>query len=248
MTGRALREAAYEANVAIQERGLVLLTWGNASVCDRARGLLAIKPSGVAYRQLAPANMVLVELESGRVVDSGKWRPSSDTPTHRALYLAFDGVGAIVHTHSRHATAWAQAGRDLPCFGTTHADYFHGAVPCTGQMTTAEILEAEGYEYNTGLVITREFKARRLDPLHVPGVLVRGHAPFAWGKDATAAVETAVVLEAVAEMALETLAVNPSAQPISAPLLDKHFLRKHGAHAYYGQPSPAPTAKEKRRA
>jgi len=235
MRARSLREAACEANLAIQREGLVLMTWGNASVADRSAGLFAIKPSGVTYDQLRPANMVLVELETGRVVDAGRWRPSSDTPTHRALYLAFAGVGGIVHTHSPCATAWAQAGRDLPCLGTTHADYFFGAVPCTRTMTKPQIQGGQGYEHNTALVIIREFKRRKLDPLQVPGALVRGHAPFVWGKDGPDAVQHAVVLEGVAEMALRALVLNPAAKPISVALLEKHFLRKHGAHAYYGQ-------------
>ena len=235
MTDRALREAAWAANRAIQEQGLVLLTWGNASVCDRARGLFAIKPSGVAYAQLTPDNMVLVELESGHPVGAGALRPSSDTPTHRALFRAFAGVGGIVHTHSPYATAWAQAGRDLPCYGTTHADYFCGAIPCTAEMTAAEVQGGDGYEHNTGSVIVREFERRGLEPLHVPGVLVRGHAPFAWGADGGKAVENAVVLEAVAQMGLRTVALNPTASPISEPLLHKHFFRKHGPGAYYGQ-------------
>jgi len=235
MTEDELRLASYAANVELQRQGLVLMTWGNASVCDRGLGLLAIKPSGVGYERLAPENMVLVDLASGRVVGDGPLRPSSDTPTHRALYLAFAGVGAVVHTHSRSATAWAQAGRDLPCFGTTHADYFYGAIPCTAPMTPEEISAGAGYEHNTGAVIIREFERRGLNPLEMPGVLVHGHGPFAWGKDGPDAVHAAVVLEAVAEMALRTLLVNPAAQPISAALLDKHFHRKHGASAYYGQ-------------
>ncbi len=242
MTDRALREAAWAANRAIQEQGLVLLTWGNASVCDRARGLLAIKPSGVAYAQLTPDDMVLVELDSGRTVGAGALRPSSDTPTHCALLLAFAGVGGIVHTHSPYATAWAQAGRDLPCYGTTHADYFRGAIPCTPELTAAEIQAGEGYEHNTGAVIVREFQRRGLAPLHVPGVLVRGHAPFAWGGDGAQAVHNAVVLEAVAQMGLRTVALNPTAAPISETLLHKHFFRKHGPGAYYGQPPAASSA------
>jgi len=234
-----LRLASYAANVELQRQGLVLMTWGNASVCDRGLGLLAIKPSGVSYERLAPENMVLVELASGRSLGGGRQRPSSDTPTHRALYLAFADVAAVAHTHSRCATAWAQAGRDLPCFGTTHADYFNGAVPCTAAMTPEEISAGAGYEHNTGVVIIREFQRRGLNPLDVPGVLVHGHGPFTWGEAGPNAVHNAVVLEAAADMAWRTLSVNPAAQPISAALLNKHFHRKHGPGAYYGQAKPA---------
>jgi L-ribulose-5-phosphate 4-epimerase len=235
MTENELRLASYVANVELQRQGLVLMTWGNASVCDRGLGLLAIKPSGVGYERLAPENMVLVELASASIIGAGPLRPSSDTPTHRALYLAFAGVGAVVHTHSRFAAAWAQAGRDLPCLGTTHADCFYGAIPCTAAMTPEEIAAGAGYEHNTGAVIIREFQRRGLNPLQMPGVLAHGHGPFAWGKDGPDAVHNAVVLEAVAQMALHTLLVNPAAQPIAPALLDKHFHRKHGAGAYYGQ-------------
>jgi L-ribulose-5-phosphate 4-epimerase len=235
MTDPDLRRTCLEANLAIQRAGLGLMTWGNASVCDHERGLLAIKPSGVAYDQLSADNMVLVELATGRVLDDGKWRPSSDTPTHRALFLAWPEVGAIVHTHSRFATAWCQAGRDLPCFGTTHADYFGGAVPCTDAMTEPEIRGGEGYEWNTGGVILRAFRSRELEPMRVPAVLVRHHAPFVWGRDADAAVNNAIVLEAVAETGVMTLGLNPRAEGIPSALLGKHFERKHGAKAYYGQ-------------
>jgi L-ribulose-5-phosphate 4-epimerase len=237
MTERSLREQCFEANLAIQRAGLVILTWGNASVCDRERGVIVIKPSGVPYAELSPANMVIVELDSGRVAGKGKLRPSSDTPTHLALYREFEGVGGIVHTHSRQATIWAQAGRDLPCFGTTHADYFFGAVPCTAAMTSADINNGLGYEHNTGGVIIHEFARRRLDPLAVPAVLVRQHAPFAWGATISEAIRNAIVLEEIAGMASQTLAVNPRATPISSTLLRKHFQRKHGPGAYYGQNS-----------
>jgi len=236
MTERALRTQCFEANLAIQRAGLVIMTWGNASVCDRERGVMAIKPSGIAYAELSPAKIVLVELDSGRVVCKGELRPSSDTPTHLALYREFNGIGGIVHTHSRQATIWAQAGRDLLCFGTTHADYFHGAVPCTAAMTPADINNSRGYEHNTGEAIVREFRRRHLDPLAVPAALVRQHAPFAWGATISEAVRNAIVLEEIAGMALQTLAVNPRAKAISSALLNKHFKRKHGPDAYYGQP------------
>jgi len=236
MNERELREAAFEANLAIVRGGLVLMTWGNASACDRNLGLLAIKPSGVPYEQLASHHMVVVELDSGKALRPAGLRPSSDTPTHRALYLAFPGVGGIVHTHSRHATAWAQAGRDIPCLGTTHADYFNGPGPCTPPMTEAEIQSEPGYEESTGAVIVREFQRRGTQPLEVPGVLVHGHAPFAWGPDPPAAVHNAIVLESIAEMALDTMILSGAAPAISDALRRKHFFRKHGPGAYYGQP------------
>ncbi len=235
MTIAELQEAAYNANIEIFKRGLAILTWGNASAFDVSSGLIAIKPSGVPYAELAPENMVVLDVASGSVIGNGKLRPSSDTATHRALYNAFPQIGGIVHTHSRKATAWAQAGRDIPCFGTTQADHFYGAIPCTVHMTIAEVEEGEGYEHNTGLVIIRTFQERNLDPLQVPGVLVHGHAPFAWGESAVHAVENATVLEEVASMALDTLAIQADTTALSPYLLDKHFLRKHGATAYYGQ-------------
>jgi L-ribulose-5-phosphate 4-epimerase len=197
---------------------------------DRASGNLVIKPSGVPYAQMKPEQMVVVSLETGAVVD-GDLKPSSDTPTHRALYLAFDSIGGVVHTHSLYGTAWAQAQMDIPAFGTTHADYFDGPIPCTRPMTPAEI-EGE-YEWNTGEVIIERFAD--LHALHFPGVLVASHAPFTWGESAAKAVENAVVLENVARMASETLRLNPHAQPMPRVLLDKHFKRKHGPSAYYGQ-------------
>ena len=236
MTDEELRQACLEANLAIQRAGLVLMTWGNASVCDHTRGLLAIKPSGVAYEQLSAEKMVLVETTSGRVIGDAKLRPSSDTATHRALFLAWPEVGAIVHTHSKFATAWCQAGVELPCFGTTHADYFGGPVPCTDAMTGPEIHGGAGYEWNTGEVIVRAFRSHQLEPSRVPAVLVRHHAPFVWGRNADAAVQNAIVLEAVAEMGLITLGLNPRSETIPPALLAKHFDRKHGAKAYYGQP------------
>ena len=227
-----LKQNVYKANLELVQHGLVLFTWGNASAIDRASGIVFIKPSGVSYDAMQPEDMVLVELESGKTVNS-KYKPSSDTPTHLELYRCFPEIGGIVHTHSPHATAWAQAGKDLPCFGTTHADYFYGPVPCVPALTEAEI--AAGYEHQTGVAIGRTFAKRQIKPLEIPAALLDGHASFAWGEDVGEAVHNAVVLEAVAEMALETLALNPSAQPISQALLDKHYLRKHGKNAYYGQ-------------
>ncbi len=231
---RSLKEQVYEANMALVKQGLVILTWGNASQIDRQRGVFGIKPSGVPYEQLRPEHIVLVDME-GLVVE-GNLRPSSDTPTHLVLYQRFEGIGGIVHTHSRYATAWAQAMRPLPCFGTTHADAFYGAVPCTRPLTDEEI--ASEYERNTGLVIVETFEKLGIDPLHVPAVLVAQHAPFTWGKDAAKAVENAVTLEEAAAMALWTLLAQEAWQnltPVSQSLLDKHFWRKHGEGAYYGQ-------------
>jgi len=230
-----LREIAYEANREIARHKLAILTWGNASAYDAETGLLAIKPSGVDYDALTPADMVVLDVETGLVQEGTTLRPSSDTATHRALYRAFQGVGGIVHTHSPKATAWAQAGMDLPCFGTTHADYFYGPVPCTPPMSHDEVHTGDGYEHNTGLVIVREFERRGLDPLRVPAVLVHGHAPFVWGMDAADAVHNAIVLEGVAGMALDTVTIRATTETIAQHLLDKHFLRKHGSGAYYGQ-------------
>ncbi len=226
----ALREQVLDANLEIVRRGLVLYTWGNASGIDRERGLVAIKPSGVPYDKMKPSDIVIVDLD-GKTVE-GTLRPSSDLATHLILYKAFPGIGGVVHTHSHHATVWAQAGREIPCFGTTHADYFYGPIPVTETLSTAEIEGA--YEANTGHAIIRRFEG--IDPLTVPGVLLTGHAPFTWGKTVADAAHNAVVLEEVARMAMNTLALNPSAQPVPQSLLDKHFLRKHGKGAYYGQP------------
>ncbi len=240
---QTLKEQAYEANLALVRHGLVIFTWGNASACDRQAGLIAIKPSGIDYAKLRPEDMVVLNLETGALAERTDLRPSSDTPTHLVLYRHFKEIGGIVHTHSRVATAWAQAGQDLPCLGTTHADYFCGTIPCTAEMKPEEIDGGAGYEHNTGLVIIRELTQRRLEPLQMPAVLVRGHAPFAWGKDAAEAVHHAVVLEEVAGMALNTCLLAPQASPISAALLDKHFRRKHGPSAYYGQPVGKGTGK-----
>ncbi|MED0661937.1 L-ribulose-5-phosphate 4-epimerase [Geobacillus thermodenitrificans] len=224
-----LKRAVFEANLQLPQYRLVTFTWGNVSGIDRERGLVVIKPSGLAYDRLTAEDMVVVNLD-GEVVE-GQWKPSSDTPTHLWLYKQFPGIGGIVHTHSTWATVWAQAGKGIPPLGTTHADYFYGEIPCTRPMTNEEI-QGE-YELETGKVITETF--RFLDPLQVPGVLVHGHGPFAWGKDPANAVHNAVVLEEVAKMAARTYMLNPNAQPISQSLLDRHYLRKHGVNAYYGQ-------------
>jgi L-ribulose-5-phosphate 4-epimerase len=225
-----LKRDVCQANLALVKEGLVIHTWGNASGIDRARELLVIKPSGVSYAGMKPGNMVVVSLESGKVVH-GNLKPSSDTPTHLALYRAFKDIGGIAHTHSLYATAWAQARRAIPCFGTTHADYWHGSVPCTRLLTEEEI--GADYEVNTGKVIVEAFK--NLDPLRHPAVLVASHGPFAWGRSVFDAVHNAVVVEFVARLASETLRVNPKIQPAQPVLRDKHFLRKHGPKAYYGQ-------------
>jgi L-ribulose-5-phosphate 4-epimerase len=222
-----LREECWLANRRLPELGLADLTFGNVSVIDRARGIFAIKPSGVDYEKLTPADLVLLDLE-GNVVE-GKLRPS----THRRLFQAFGGIRAVVHTHSRNATAFAQAGRAIPCFGTTHADYFYGEVPVTRPMTESEV--ASAYEAETGNVIVERFAG--LNPEEMPAVLVHGHAPFVWGSSGAKAIETAQALEIVAEMARKTLQINPAAAPIASHLLDKHFKRKHGGGAYYGQPA-----------
>ncbi|MGV0911304.1 L-ribulose-5-phosphate 4-epimerase AraD [Martelella sp. FOR1707] len=227
---KEIRREAYEANIALPKQGLINLTFGNASAVDRDRAVFAIKPSGVDYADLAPENMVIVDFE-GNIVE-GNMRPSSDTPTHRRLFLAFEEIGGVVHTHSTRATAFAQAGRAIPNFGTTHADYFYGEIPVTRKMTPEEI--ASGYEWETGNVIVERF--RDLNPLDFPAVLVNRHAPFTWGKTVAKAVEVAVAVECIADMALSSLQLEPGLKPIEQELLDKHFLRKHGATAYYGQP------------
>jgi L-ribulose-5-phosphate 4-epimerase len=224
-----LKREAYEANVALPRQGLINLTFGNASAIDRGRGIFAIKPSGVDYAVLKPEDMVLVDLEGKQV--EGKLRPSSDTPTHRRLFLAFESIGGVVHTHSSHATAFAQAGRSIPIFGTTHADYFFGDVPVTRKMTPQEISTA--YEWETGNVIVERFNG--LDPLDFPAVLVNRHAPFTWGPTVAKAVEVAVAVECIAHMALMSLQLEPKLAPIEPELLQKHFKRKHGPAAYYGQ-------------
>jgi L-ribulose-5-phosphate 4-epimerase len=230
MSLKELKEAVWEANLQLVREGLVLQTWGNASAVDRDRGLVVIKPSGVPYDQMKPGHMVVVSLETGQTVE-GALRPSSDTPTHLVLYRAFPQIGGVVHTHSLYATAWAQACRPLPCYGTTQADYWFGEVPCTRAMKPAEI--RRDYEANTGHVIVETFRGR--DPLQQPAVLVASHGPFTWGRHVHEAVHNAVVLEFVARLASETLRIHPRVRPVTRPLLEKHFLRKHGPGAYYGQ-------------
>ena len=219
-----------QANLQLVKHGLVTFTWGNVSGICREKGLVVIKPSGVAYSRMCAEDMVVVSLETGEQVE-GKWKPSSDTPTHLALYRAFANVGGIVHTHSRWATSWAQAGRGIPAYGTTHGDYFYGEIPCTRKMTEEEI-NGE-YELQTGNVIVETFKDLSAD--HIPAVLVHSHGPFAWGTDAMNAVHNAVVLEEVAFMNWHTMSMNPTLSPMQQALLDKHYLRKHGKNAYYGQ-------------
>ena len=224
-----LREEVLEANLELVRRGLVLYTFGNASGIDRDKALVVIKPSGVPYNKMKPEHLVVSDL-SGKIVE-GKLRPSSDLPTHLVLYKAFSNIGGIVHTHSEYATAWAQARREIPCFGTTHADYFHGPVPVTDSMPENEI--AGEYEKNTGDAIVRRFRDGRA--ASVPGVLVANHGPFTWGPDVTSAAHNAVVLESIARMAFFTVTINAEASAIGKPLHDRHYLRKHGMQAYYGQ-------------
>ena len=227
-----LKRQVLEANLALPKHNLVTLTWGNVSAVDRERGVFVIKPSGVDYNVMTADDMVVVSIETGEVVEGTK-KPSSDTPTHRLLYQAFPSIGGIVHTHSRHATIWSQAGLDLPAWGTTHADYFYGAIPCTRQMTAEEI-NGE-YEYQTGEVIIETFEERGRSPAQTPAVLVHSHGPFAWGKNAADAVHNAVVLEECAYMGLFSRQLAPQLPAMQNELLDKHYLRKHGANAYYGQ-------------
>ena len=223
-----LKKSVCKANLDLVAHGLVIFTWGNVSAIDRSSGLVVIKPSGVSYDNMKPEDMVGVDLD-GNVVE-GHYKPSSDTPTHVVLYKAFPEIGGVVHTHSTYATAWAQAGRDIPNIGTTHADYFHDDIPCTADMTAEEVRGA--YELETGNVIVRRFKD--LNPVHTPGVLVKNHGPFSWGKDCFEAVHNAVVMEQVAKMAFVALSVNPHLT-MNPLLIEKHFSRKHGPKAYYGQ-------------
>ncbi|MBN3215357.1 MULTISPECIES: L-ribulose-5-phosphate 4-epimerase [Pectobacterium] len=227
-----LKKQVLEANLALPQHNLVTFTWGNVSAVDRQRGLMVIKPSGVEYSAMTLEDMVVVELESGKVVEGTK-KPSSDTDTHRVLYLEFADIGGIVHTHSRHATIWAQAGKDIPAWGTTHADYFYGPIPCTRLMSDAEINGR--YEWETGRVIVETFRQRGISPVDVPAVLVNSHGPFAWGKDADNAVHNAVVLEELAYMGIFSRQLTPQLGEMQQTLLDKHYLRKHGKNAYYGQ-------------
>ena len=225
-----LKKTVCNANLALPKHGLVTFTWGNVSGIDREKGLMVIKPSGVEYTHMTPEDMVVVSLATGETVE-GKWRPSSDTDTHLALYNAFPNLGGIVHTHSRWATSWAQAGKGIPVYGTTHGDYFYGQIPCTRKMTPEEI--AGKYELETGNVIIETFTDKSADD--IPAVLVHSHGPFAWGKDPMNAVHNAVVLEELAFMAFHTEMINPHVMPMQQELLDKHYLRKHGIDAYYGQ-------------
>ncbi|HMJ20699.1 MAG TPA: L-ribulose-5-phosphate 4-epimerase AraD [Terriglobales bacterium] len=229
-----LREEVLEANLELVRRGLVLYTFGNASGISREQKLVVIKPSGVPYEKMKPEHLVVTDLQ-GKIVE-GDLKPSSDLPTHLVLYKAFPGIGGVAHTHSEYATSWAQARQPIPCFGTTHADYFYGPVPVTGVMNDSEI--ASEYEKNTGHAIVRAFE--KMDYAAVPAVLVANHAPFAWGPDPAAAAHNAAIVEAVARMAYFTITINPGAEPVGSGLHDKHYLRKHGSKAYYGQ------AKEKK--
>ena len=226
-----LKIKVFEANMELPKRGLVTYTWGNVSGIDRESGLFVIKPSGVDYDTMTPDDMVVMDLEGNKV--EGKYKPSSDTPTHLELYKRYEEIGGVVHTHSTEAVAWAQAGRSIPLYGTTHADYFYGEIPCARSLTPEEIEEA--YEKNTGLVIIETFDERGLNPMYTPGVLCTNHGPFTWGKDAAEAVHNAVVLEEVAKMALKTELINPNVKTAPDCIRDKHFFRKHGENAYYGQ-------------
>lgn len=226
-----LKKQVCEANLELVRRGVVIYTWGNVSGIDREKGLVVIKPSGVRYEAMQPEDMVVVDLITGETAE-GKWKPSSDTKTHLELYRAYPEIGGITHTHSVHAVSFAQAGRSIPAFGTTHADYFYGEIPCTRGLTDGEV--ADDYEKNTGKVIVDTLRECGTDPLAVPGIIVKNHGPFTWGTDADASVYHAVVLETVAEMALNTLCLNPNAD-IPQFILDKHYFRKHGPNAYYGQ-------------
>ena len=226
-----LKEEVYLANMELPKRGLVTYTWGNVSGIDREKGLFVIKPSGVEYDELKPSDMVVMDLKGNKI--EGDMNPSSDTKTHVVLYNAFPQIGGIVHTHSPYAVAWAQAGEDLPCYGTTHADYFYGSIPCARHLTQEEL--DEDYERNTGVTIVETFKERGLDPMAVPAVLCFSHGPFTWGKDPAQAVYHSVVLEECAKMGIFTRMVNPNAAPAPQRMQDKHYMRKHGPNAYYGQ-------------
>ncbi|MCI9429598.1 MAG: L-ribulose-5-phosphate 4-epimerase [Lachnospiraceae bacterium] len=226
-----LKKEVYEANMMLPKHGLVTFTWGNVSGIDREKGLFVIKPSGVDYDKLSPEDMVVMDLDGNKV--EGRYKPSSDTPTHVEIYRGFPEVGGVVHTHSSWATSWAQAGRGIPCYGTTHADYMYGEIPCVRTLTQEEI--DAGYEKNTGVLIVDYFKANNIDVVAMPAVLCKNHGPFAWGKDAHEAVHNAVVLDEVAKMAARCELINPKNKPAPQELQDKHYFRKHGANAYYGQ-------------
>ncbi len=226
-----LKKRVYEANMLLPKYGLVTFTWGNVSEIDRETGYFAIKPSGVEYEKLTPDDMVIMDLQGNKI--EGKYNPSSDTATHIEIYKAFEKVGGVVHTHSSYATSWAQAGRSIPCYGTTHADYIYGEVPCVRCLTKEEIDGA--YEKNTGVLIVNDFNENHRDPVAVPGVLCKNHGVFSWGKDAHEAVHNSVVIEEVAKMAFRCELINPEVKPAPQELQDKHYYRKHGANAYYGQ-------------
>lgn len=228
-TLKSLKQKVCKANLDLVEFGLVTLTWGNVSAIDRSEGIVVIKPSGIDYSIMTEDDMVVVDME-GKVVD-GKWRPSSDTATHLELYKAFNSIGGVTHTHSNYATIFSQAGMEIPCYGTTHADHFYGSIPLARFLTQKEVEEA--YEKNTGTVIIERFKV--LDPVATPGVLVHGHAPFCWGKDADESIKNSLVLERIAEMSFCSKQLNPELKPLPSYILDKHYYRKHGPDAYYGQ-------------
>ena len=227
----ALKKKVYEANIELVNRGMVIYTWGNASEIDRESNLIVIKPSGVEYSKMTPEDMVVVDVKSGKVVE-GKWRPSSDTDTHLEIYRNFQEIGGVVHTHSVNAVAFAQAGINIPALGTTHADYFYGDIPCTRELTEEEVNSA--YERNTGKVIVDTINKIGYEPIAIPGILVKSHGPFSWGKDSISAVFNSVVMEKIAEMAIKTLLLNRDSA-IQQYILDKHYQRKHGPNAYYGQ-------------
>ena len=226
-----LKKEVYEANMLLPKYKMVTFTWGNVSGIDREKGLFVIKPSGVDYDIMKADDMVLIDLEGKKI--EGKYKPSSDTATHIELYKAFPEIGAIVHTHSSYATSWAQARKDIPAFGTTHADYFYGDIPCARALTKEEI--ENDYEKNTGLVIIETLKERNINPMDIPGIIIASHGPFAWGKDSRQAVYNAVVLEELSKMAYRTIQINPNIKSVEKYLLDKHYFRKHGKNAYYGQ-------------
>lgn len=226
-----LKKEVFEENLELVEKKLVIYTWGNVSGIDRESKIFAIKPSGVDYDIMKSDDMVLIDLEGKKI--EGKYKPSSDTATHIELYKAFPEIGAIVHTHSSYATSWAQARKDIPAFGTTHADYFYGDIPCARALTKEEI--ENDYEKNTGLVIIETLKERNINPMDIPGIIIASHGPFAWGKDSRQAVYNAVVLEELSKMAYRTIQINPNIKSVEKYLLDKHYFRKHGKNAYYGQ-------------